>query len=194
MDVPAPSQSLHPIVDHASRPPLDFPALYKDHFSYAWKTLRRLGVHERDLADITHDFFIVVLRALPQYDRTRPIKPWLFGIAFRVVSDYRRSPRVSRELLREAPEVPDVDLPADDRLAAAQARALLLRALEELDLDRRAVFVMHDLDGQAVPEIASALAIPLGTAYSRLRLARVDLAAAVKRLRARRTASQGEER
>jgi DNA-directed RNA polymerase specialized sigma24 family protein len=41
-----------------------------------------------------------------------------------------------------------------------------------LDLDRRAVFVMHALDEIPVPEIASTLAIPLNTAYSRMRLAR----------------------
>lgn len=63
-------------------------------------------------------------------------------------------------------------------------RALLMQALDELELERRAVFVMHELDGQAVPEIAAALEIPLGTAYSRLRLAREDMTAAVRRFRA----------
>jgi len=58
-----------------------------------------------------------------------------------------------------------------------------MRALEELDLDRRAVFVMHDIDGHVMPDIAAALGVPLNTAYSRLRLARADFAAAVERVR-----------
>ena len=46
------------------------------------------------------------------------------------------------------------------------------------------MFVMHELDGHAAPEIADAMGIPLNTAYSRLRLARQDFAAAIKRIHA----------
>ena len=63
-----------------------------------------------------------------------------------------------------------------------RARALVQRALDVLDLKRRAVFVMHDFDGVAVPEIARTLGIPLNTTYSVLRLARRDFAAAVRRM------------
>lgn len=164
---------------------VEFSKLYREEFAYVWRTLRRLGVLERDLPDVTHDLFVVVFRQLTSYDRTRPLRPWLFGIAFRVVSDYRRSARFAREVLDPLPELVDPASPADDRIAFSQAQALVLQMLERLDLDRRAVFVMHDLEGQPMSEIASALAIPLPTAYSRLRLAREDVAAAIKRLRAR---------
>jgi len=159
--------------------------LYKQEFGYAWRTLRRLGVREGDLPDLAHDFFIVVYRHLADYDPSRPVRPWLFGIAFRVVSDYRRSARIARETLGDAPDVVDRSPPVDEQIAERQAREAVMRALDELDLDRRAVLVMHDLEGQPVPEIAAALMIPVPTAYSRLRLAREDLAAAIKRLRAR---------
>jgi RNA polymerase sigma-70 factor (ECF subfamily) len=56
-----------------------------------------------------------------------------------------------------------------------------MKALDTLDLDRRAVFVLHELDELSMPEIAAALSIPLNTAYSRLRLARADLAAWLER-------------
>jgi RNA polymerase sigma-70 factor, ECF subfamily len=164
---------------------VDFPSLYKQEFAYVWRTLRRLGVRERDLPDLAHDFFIVVYRHLAEYDRSRPVRPWLFGIAFRIVSDYRRSARFVRETLGDAPDVVDRAPPVDEQIADNQARELVMRVLEELDLDRRAVLVMHDLDGQPVPEIALALTIPVATAYSRLRLARNDVAAAIKRFRAR---------
>lgn len=169
--------------------PADFPTLYRSEFAYVWKTLRRLGAPVRDLEDLTHDLFVVVHRHLGEYDPRRPLRPWLFGIAVRVVSDYRRTFRNSRELLEPDPaasEAIDGAPGQEDRLAEAQARALLMRALDGLELDRRAVLVMHDLDGVAVPEISAALGIPLNTAYSRLRLARADLATAVDRLRAGR--------
>jgi RNA polymerase sigma-70 factor (ECF subfamily) len=164
---------------------VDFATLYKQEFAYAWRTLRRLGVRERDLPDIAHDFFIVVFRHLTDYDSARPLRPWLFGIAFRIVSDYRRSARFVRETLGDAPDVVDRAPPVDEQVAERQARDAVMRVLEELELERRAVLVMHDLEGQPVPEIAAALTIPVATAYSRLRLAREDIAAAIKRLRAR---------
>ena len=70
-----------------------------------------------------------------------------------------------------------------ERMEGKEARALLMKALECLDLDRRAIFVMHELDELAMPEIAGALTIPLNTAYSRLRLARADVAAWIERYR-----------
>ena len=164
---------------------MDFPGLYKQELAYAWRTLRRLGVRERDLPDLAHDLFVVVFRHLPDYDRTRPVRPWLFGIAFRIVSDYRRSARFARERLGDAPDVLDRAPPVDEQIAERQGREAVMRVLEGLDLDRRAVLVMHDLEGHPVPEIAAALMIPVATAYSRLRLAREDVAAAIKRLRAR---------
>ena len=62
----------------------------------------------------------------------------------------------------------------------------MLAALDTLDLDRRAIITMHDLYGHPIPEVATALAIPLNTAYSRLRLARQDFLAAVARRRSTR--------
>lgn len=169
----------------AGHPP-DFPALYRSEFTYVWKTLRRLGAPSRDIEDLAHDTFVVVHRHLPDYDPARPLRPWLFGIAVRVLSDYRRAFRNSHELLqpgRSVGQAVDGAPPQDEKLAGDQARALLLRALDVLDLDRRVVLVMHDLDEVPMPEIAVALAIPLNTAYSRLRLARADVAAAIKQRR-----------
>jgi RNA polymerase sigma-70 factor (ECF subfamily) len=51
-------------------------------------------------------------------------------------------------------------------------------------MDRRAVFVLYDIDGEPMKEIARSLGIPVNTAYSRLRLARSEFGLAVKRLRA----------
>ena len=165
---------------------VDFETLYRAEFPYVWHTLRRLGVRDRDLEDLAHDVFVVVHRRLADYDPTRPLKPWLFGIAFRVAAGDRRRARVHAEIPSDAVDVA-ADVPgADDQLAARQDRQLVLDALAALDLDRRAVFVMHDIDGHAAPEIAAAVGIPLNTVYSRLRLAREKFAAAVRRLHARR--------
>jgi RNA polymerase sigma-70 factor (ECF subfamily) len=166
------------------RPP-DFPSIYRSEFPYVWKTLRRLGAPPQDLEDLVHDLFVVVHRHLSDFDPDRPLRPWLFGIAVRVVADFRRSPRSAREMLGETAEPVDPAPSPHERVEGTEARAVLMKALDGLDLDRRAVFVMHELDEIPVPEVANTLAIPLNTAYSRLRLARVDVAAAIQRFRAK---------
>ena len=63
-----------------------------------------------------------------------------------------------------------------------QARRLILAALERVPLRRRAVLVMHDLDEIPVSEVASTLKVRPFTIYSRLRKARLELAAALRRM------------
>jgi RNA polymerase sigma-70 factor (ECF subfamily) len=169
-----------------NRPP-DFSTIYRCEFSYVWKTLRRLGAPVRDLEDLAHDVFVVVHRHLHEYDSTRPLRPWLFGIAMRVLSDFRSVLRNAREIPSEISDAVDEGRGPDAQLQESEARAMLMKALDGLDLDRRAVFVMHELDECSAPEIAAALAVPLNTVYSRLRLARADVAACIRRVRAKET-------
>jgi RNA polymerase sigma-70 factor (ECF subfamily) len=165
-------------------PPLDFTALYEAELTHVWHTLRRFGVHDRDLEDVCHDVFVAFYLGRERFDAARPIRPWLSGIAFRVASDYRRRAQHRRELPGEPPVQLAPGPAADERLVMRQEQDLVIAALQALEEGRRAVLVMHDLDEQAMPAIAEALELPLNTAYSRLRLARADFAAAVKRLRA----------
>jgi RNA polymerase sigma-70 factor (ECF subfamily) len=160
--------------------------LFVVHAAYVWNTLRRLGVPASDLEDLTHDVFLQVHRHFGDYDRTRPVRPWLFGFAYRVASQHRRRAFRRRESHFE-PELAVHGGPLPDDLAAAeQARRLVVAALQAIDLKRRAVFVLHELDGVAMSEIALSLRIPANTAYSRLRAARAEFTAAVKRLQSRR--------
>jgi RNA polymerase sigma-70 factor (ECF subfamily) len=101
-----------------------------------------------------------------------------------VVLDWKRKHQNSRESASDALELTDESANAEDALANRQRLAMAARALEALELDRRIVFIMHELDEQPMPEVAAALAIPLNTAYSRLRLARRDFNARVAELQA----------
>jgi RNA polymerase sigma-70 factor, ECF subfamily len=167
--------------------PSDFQSVFAGHFSYVWAALRRLGVAERELEDLTQEVFLRVFGQLEQFDAARPVRPWLFGFAFRVASDYRRLARHKREILDpQKAESADPAPSALDHVLKTEALLLAQTALEELDLDRRAVFILHELDDCPMPEVAEALSIPLNTAYSRLRLAREQFAACVRRLRLQR--------
>jgi RNA polymerase sigma-70 factor (ECF subfamily) len=149
------------------------------------RTLRRLGVAERDVEDYAHEVFLAVHRELPKYDPGRPIRPWLFAFCFRVASHYRRKAR--REVIDETTaEREDLREGADAVVEREQQRRLVLLALDGLELERRAVFVLHELDGVTCEQIARTLEIPVGTVYSRLRVAREEFAAKVKRLESKR--------
>lgn len=148
-----------------------FADVFREHFAYVWKSLRRMGVRDRDLEDLVHDVFLVVHRRAGSFDPTRPLKPWLFGILCRVASDYRRSARYRAEVLEDGEEHAHAAQAADEQVAARRA---VIAALETMPDERRAVFVMHEIEGFTMPEIAEALGINLDTGYSRLRSARAD--------------------
>ncbi|MBX3224896.1 MAG: sigma-70 family RNA polymerase sigma factor [Labilithrix sp.] len=159
-----------------------FRRLFDAHFDFVWGALRRLGVRQDDVEDRAHEVFLNVYRKLADYDETRPIRPWLFGFAYRVASHARRTEQRRREVIGVDSSVRDPSASPDEQAIDRQERSILLAALDELDIDRRAVIVMHDWDSVPIPEVARALGVPLNTAYSRLRTARTELRDAVKRL------------
>jgi RNA polymerase sigma-70 factor (ECF subfamily) len=161
--------------------PPEFRAIFDREFSYVWTSLRRLGVPPRDLEDVTHDVFVEVFRNLKRYDPARPMRPWLFAFAFRFASDYRRLARHRVEVYEEPAGIAP-DVPADEVIAARELRTLIARALESIDLVRRGVFILHELDARPMAEIAETLGIPLNTAYSRLRVAREEFTTTFRQL------------
>ena len=151
---------------------LEFQAVYRRELSYVMHTLRRLGVHPAELEDVAHDTFVAVYRHFAEWDPARPIKPWLFGFCFRIASDHRKLARHRREAPPLAEEPASASPLPDQELDDERMRRHVLAALDAMDFEKRSLIVMHDLEGIAVPEIAALLAVPVNTAYSRLRLAR----------------------
>jgi RNA polymerase sigma-70 factor (ECF subfamily) len=152
--------------------------VFREHARVVFRTLRYLGVSEADVADAVQDVFVVVHDRGRSFEGRSSVRTWLFGISVRVASRYRRRERRQREkttpLGEIAAEVADLD--------RVEARSLLCRLLDRLDADKRAVFVLHEVEELKVEEVAELLEIPLGTAYLRLRAARQELEEAAGRL------------
>ena len=161
-------------------PAPDFAAAYDAEFEGVWLYLRRLGVPAADVEDAVHDVFVVAHRRYATYDSSRPLRPWLLGIAFRIAAQWRRQRRHEVDLDEPAREVPDGSQGPEASYASREASSQLHAALAQVDLDQRAVVVMHDLHGIAVPQIADELNVPLNTVYSRLRLGRAKVAAVLR--------------
>lgn len=146
---------------------------YQRELDYLMRSLQRLGVPPSDLEDLAHEVFLVLRGTWHEYDPARPLKPYLFGIAFRVASSHRR--RHWREVSHSSVDAPALAPEPDRALEAHQARALVLAALEKIPLPRRVVLILHELDEVPMREVARTLDIPLFTAYSRFRKARREL-------------------
>jgi RNA polymerase sigma-70 factor (ECF subfamily) len=166
--------------------PIDFRRVFEETFDYVWHSLRRLGVRERDLEDVAHDVFLVVHRSFHAYDPSRPLRPWLFAFAVRAAADYRRLARHRIELRDDTSSLVDAGPTPHERTEAREQLDLVAQALDALDFDRRAIFVLHQIDGVQVNQAAAILGVPVNTAHSRLRLARADFARAVQRLKSAR--------
>ena len=151
-----------------------FDAVYRDQVRFVWRTVRRLGVAEADVEDVSQQVFVVVHRRLPTFRGESKLTTWLFGILVRVVSDYRRSSYQRRRSDQPVPEVAVGGEP-HDQLDEARRRALLDRLLDELDEEKRTVFVLCALEGMSVKDAAECMGAPLQTTYSRLTAARTRL-------------------
>lgn len=159
-----------------------FEAIFDAELSYVWTSLRRLGVQSRDLEDVAHEVFLRAFERMLDYDPARPIRPWLFAFAFRLASDYRRLSRHGTELYGDEPPLRTSAPDAEQLLVQREREELVARALAAVEIERRAVFILHELDEQPMPAVVETLGIPLNTGYSRLRVARDEFTTALRRL------------
>lgn len=184
---PAPSEPPASAVVSVVQAPARLTAaeIFREHGAFVFRLLRRLGVPDSDLDDLTQDVFLIVHRSIDRYEERNHLRAWLYRISVREASRHRRSrPPASAcdvESLTET-EGPGPEASAQ----ASEARADFDRLLSVLDEDRRTVFVLYEVEELPMEEVAATVGCPLGTAYSRLRSARKLVLAAARRLEAQR--------
>lgn len=167
-----------------SSPP-SFAQVYEAYFDFVWRSARRLGVPEATLDDVVQDVFVTVYRRLSAFEGRSQLKTWIYGIVRHTVADLRRSARRKPTEALDG-ELPDPSTTSPQEIAAREQGAKLLHAvLQELSVEMREVFVLAELEQLSAPEVAAALELNVNTVYSRLRTARKDFDAALKRLRCR---------
>jgi RNA polymerase sigma-70 factor (ECF subfamily) len=160
---------------------VDLATIFRDHSRFVYTVLQRLGVRSADVDDAFQEVFVVMHRKLPDYEGRGTLRSWVYGICVRVAFRFRRRASTRREVITEdPPELADPHTPAE-HLRERQARAILHSILDELDDDKRAVFVLFELEGLPMNEVAESLQCPVATAYSRLRAAREAVDVAVHR-------------
>jgi RNA polymerase sigma-70 factor (ECF subfamily) len=162
--------------------------LVAEHGRFVFLTLQRFGVRGPDVEDLAQEVFVVALQRLHPRDPAHRVTSWLWGVCMRVASNHRRRAWVRRERPHDEPPEP-VDAAgspdAEEVAHRRQQRAQLDAILDELDLERRATFVMFEIDGMTCDEIAADMGVPVGTVYSRLHAARRQFQEALRRAQRR---------
>lgn len=162
-----------------------FQDVYRGHAAFVWRVVQRLGVPRADAEDVTQEVFVVVHKKLATFAQRSTVETWLYGIAYRAASEYRRRAHVRRELPTEAPDRGSAEAQQPELLDRRRARETLDAILDTLDDDKRAVFVFYEIEELPMNEVADILGCPLQTAYSRLHAAREHVALAAQRLGAK---------
>ncbi len=170
------------------RPSAGFEAIYREHFRFVWRCVRRLGVEGASVDDVVQESFLVVHRRLEEFEGRSSTKTWLYGIVRRVAADHRRSLR--RKPAHEAGSS-DTDLDGmhdpsgrgpESSVEQSEQLRLVRRLLAELDEEKREVFILTELEGMTMAEIAEALDVNPNTISSRLRAARREFEEALERV------------
>ena len=161
-------------------------ALHAEHADFVWSTLQRFGVPHGDLEDVLQEVFVVVQRRLGTHDDACPMSAWIYGICRRVAANHRRrSARGGRPAVVDLEELADPGRDPEEVFAAREAERQLVEVLDAMDLDRRAVLVMYEIDEMPCEQIAALVGVPVGTVYSRLHAARKEFAKLLQRVQAR---------
>ena len=148
--------------------------LFSTHKAFVWRALRHFGVAEADLEDQTQEVFLIAHRCGDETGARYP-RTWLYGIARRCASAYRR-----RSHRRHECTVESMPEGADTRDPSVRAEIdLLTRVFAALEEEKRAVFLLYEIEGMSMREVAEAVQCPLQVAYSRYYAARRELTRAL---------------
>lgn len=164
---------------------------YEQWFHDVCRWARALGGMQADVEDIAQEVFLVVQRKFGDFDHAHP-KAWLYRITQRQVGDYRRRAWFRRTFRPQLDFFSSLEDPKDgphETLVKREAESALSKVLERMSPQRRAAFILYEIEGYSGEEIAELEGIPAKTIHSRLGRARSDFLRFVSEL----PSSEGRE-
>lgn len=148
--------------------------LYDNHYLAILRFIRRVTRNSADAEDLAQEVFLVAARSAASFDGRASCRPWLFGIAARLLLHRgRRSARLAQFLDRLAchpRHVPNTS--PHDVLVRRELNEQLELALSRLSEEKRIVVLLTEVEGLKSEEVARILDIPVGTVWTRLHHAR----------------------
>jgi RNA polymerase sigma-70 factor (ECF subfamily) len=125
-----------------------------------------------DVDDLVHATFLAAAKAANRYDGRPSCRPWLIGIAVRLL---RRRRRAFGTLFAVLSSIRGARPTTADPRPALLARSDVERGLARISEAKRVALLMAEVEGLSSEEIATALGVPIGTVWSRLHAARREL-------------------
>lgn len=157
-----------------------FRELYALHHRQVARQLAFL-VPRSDLEDVLQDVFIEVYKSVKRFEAKSAFTTWLYRLTVHVAMKSRRKHTRSRlDIVEDVPERVDEGMTPDDVSLSAERQARVEALLEKLSPKKRAVLVMHDLQGVEAQKIAEILETNILTVRTRLFYARRELEALAK--------------
>ncbi|MFD8557941.1 RNA polymerase sigma factor [Streptosporangium canum] len=154
-----------------------FEELYQANHDPVLGYVLRRTANGHDAADILAETFMTVWRRLDDVPAGEKARPWLFGVARRVLANYHRGERRHTALTaRLASELSAVQRQSREESAEVDA---LAKAFADLSDDYREVLSLADWEGMSIAEIAVVLGCSANAVRIRLHRARRRLARAL---------------
>jgi RNA polymerase sigma-70 factor (ECF subfamily) len=167
-----------------------FTELVREHQDRVYDLLFRMLGDREEALDLSQEVFTSVHEAIPRFRGESRLSTWIFRVARNhCLNRLKYLQRRQRGRTREISEVPESELEScapsrrpDENVAEAEMRAMVQRAIAQLDEEHRLLLVLRDIEGLSYHEIAEITEQPEGTVKSRLHRARASLARIVVQL------------
>lgn len=151
--------------------------LYVRHAGKVYRFLRAQTGSEERAKDCLQETFLRLYHALDGFDASRPVGPWLLGIARNVAHDLLRRElvRATEALPAEGPQAKGAE-PVPAAVQSREVSTLVREAVGKLPEQEREVFLLRQVEGLTFAEVADALGCSVRTAKYRMRAAVDSLA------------------
>jgi RNA polymerase sigma-70 factor, ECF subfamily len=157
-----------------------FATLFHNHKARIYSVCLRMTSNTAEAEDLTQDAFLQVFRKLSTFRGDSALSTWLYRIAVNTVLMHFRK-KVLRQISLDEPYNQDAKQvrreygSCDDRLAGSVDRIAMARAIKELPVGYRTIFLLHEVEGYEHQEIAELLGCSIGNSKSQLHKAKLRI-------------------
>lgn len=157
-----------------------FAALFNAHRTKVYSLCLRMTSNTAEAEDLTQDAFLQVFRKLGTFRGDSALSTWLYRVTANTVLMHfrKKGPRqvsLEESANKEARAPKREHGKADDRLRTSLDRIALTRAIKELPVGYRTIFMMHEMRGYGHHEIARLLCCSVGNSKSQLHRAKARM-------------------
>lgn len=160
-----------------------FRELYRVHRAHVARLVQRILGPDPEVEDVIQEAFVQIYRSIPSFQGSSLLSTWIHRVAVNVALQHIRRRKRQRSgpvvMMSDPPEASTGDQAPEEDVLWRDRMRKLYEALDKLSPKKRAVFVLHEIEGMSAEDIAKTMHAPLITVRTRLFYARKALYAAL---------------